>query len=136
MLIILASWREGNSRYPLVNDHIAGWNIPIFNRKYIDSIRGPHFPASYIRLPECILFYVFYVVLPVRKDLGTLHPNCCFPNSDCILLGANCSYQGHVLCQYLFLIQIVEIQVRYHTGTLTLNPSPTLPQNGPAVNGR
>ena len=26
--------------YPLVNDHIAGWNIPIFNRKYI-FIQGP-----------------------------------------------------------------------------------------------
>ena len=25
----------GRLRYPLVNDHIAGWNIPIFNRKYI-----------------------------------------------------------------------------------------------------
>ena len=21
--------------YPLVNDHIAGWNIPMFSRKYI-----------------------------------------------------------------------------------------------------
>ena len=31
------------------HDHIAGWNIPIFNRKCIDSIRGPHFPASYVR---------------------------------------------------------------------------------------
>ena len=30
-------------------------NIPIFNRKYIDSIRGPHFPASYVTLPECIM---------------------------------------------------------------------------------
>ena len=26
--------------------NIAGWNIPVFSRKYIDSIRGPHFPAT------------------------------------------------------------------------------------------
>ena len=26
--------------YPLVNDHIAGWNIPVFNRKY-SFIQGP-----------------------------------------------------------------------------------------------
>ena len=32
---------------PLVNDHIAGWNIPIFLLlKYIGSFRGPHFPAT------------------------------------------------------------------------------------------
>ncbi len=42
--------------YPLVNDHIASWNdIPIFNRKYIDSIRV-HFPASYVSLPEFMSF--------------------------------------------------------------------------------
>ena len=42
--------------YPLVNDHIAGWNdIPIFHRKYIDSIRGPHFPASYVRWSRSVL---------------------------------------------------------------------------------
>ena len=29
------------------------WNIPIFSRKYIGSIRGPHFPASYVRLLKC-----------------------------------------------------------------------------------
>ncbi len=34
--------------------HSDCWNITIFNRKYIDdSIRGPHFPTSYVRLPEC-----------------------------------------------------------------------------------
>ena len=39
-------------KYPLVNDHIAGWNdIPIFNRKYIFIEKVPHFPASYVRLP-------------------------------------------------------------------------------------
>ncbi len=39
----------------LVNDHIASWleYPPFFNRKYIDSIRGRHFPASYVRLREC-----------------------------------------------------------------------------------
>ena len=26
--------------------HSDCWNIPIFNRKYMDSIRGPHFPAT------------------------------------------------------------------------------------------
>ena len=36
---------------PLVNDHIAGWNISIFNRN-TSSKRG-HFPASYISLLEC-----------------------------------------------------------------------------------
>ena len=38
--------------YPLVNDHIAGWNDnPIFNRKHIGSFRV-HFPASSVTLPE------------------------------------------------------------------------------------
>ena len=42
--------------YPLVNDHIAIAGIsPIFNRKIIDSIRGPHFPASYV-----IVYQVFF----------------------------------------------------------------------------
>ena len=37
--------------------HSDCWNdIPSFNRKYIDSIRVPHFPASYVRLPECNQF--------------------------------------------------------------------------------
>ncbi len=36
--------------YPLVNDHIAGWNIPIFNRVHTSTQSGvPHFPASYVR---------------------------------------------------------------------------------------
>ena len=30
-------------------------NSIIFNSKYIDSIRGPHFPASYVSLPEFTL---------------------------------------------------------------------------------
>ena len=30
---------------------IAGWKIPIFNRTYIDSIRGPHLPG--IRYVRC-----------------------------------------------------------------------------------
>ncbi len=38
--------------YPLGFTNIAGWNITMFNRKCIDSIRGPHFPASYVRLPK------------------------------------------------------------------------------------
>ena len=37
-----------------INDHIAGWNIPVFNRKYIDSIRGPHFPASYVSVSRSV----------------------------------------------------------------------------------
>ena len=32
-------------KYPLVNDHMAGWNIPIFNRKYIFN-PGPAIPAT------------------------------------------------------------------------------------------
>ena len=32
--------------YPLGFTNIAGWNIIIFNRKDMDSIRGPHFPAT------------------------------------------------------------------------------------------
>ena len=36
--------------YPLVIPNIAGWNIPVFNRKYIDEpIRGPPF-SSYREL--------------------------------------------------------------------------------------
>ena len=38
--------------YPLVNDHIAGWKIPIFNRKYI-FLSGSIFHC-YVSLPECI----------------------------------------------------------------------------------
>ena len=34
--------------------HSDCWNIPIFNRNIIDSIRV-HFPASYVSLPECKL---------------------------------------------------------------------------------
>ncbi len=36
---------EKQHSYTLWQTNIAGWNIPMFNRKYIDSIRGPHFPA-------------------------------------------------------------------------------------------
>ena len=39
---------------PLVNYHIVGWNIPIFNRTYI--FIHVHFPASYVSLPECNIF--------------------------------------------------------------------------------
>ena len=43
-----------------VNDHMAIAGISTtFNRKYIDSIRGPHFPASYVSLPECIYRWYF-----------------------------------------------------------------------------
>ena len=42
----------GKSTYPLgKRSHSDCWNdIPMFNRKYIDSIQGPHFPASYLSL--------------------------------------------------------------------------------------
>ena len=51
--------------YPLVKDHIAGWNdIPMFNRKYIDSIRGPHFPASYVSFPEVYIYMFPKVEVP------------------------------------------------------------------------
>jgi len=36
--------------YPPVNQHSDCWNITIFNRKYIDSFRGPPFPASYVSI--------------------------------------------------------------------------------------
>ena len=32
---LAGDWRPGKKRYPLVVPNIAGWNIPIFNRKYI-----------------------------------------------------------------------------------------------------
>ena len=40
---------------PLAKTNIAGWNISIFNKKYIDSFRipGPAIPASYVSLPAC-----------------------------------------------------------------------------------
>ena len=40
---------------PLVNDHIAGWNIPIFNRTYI-FISGPFFIAM---LEGSLFFFSF-----------------------------------------------------------------------------
>ncbi len=45
------------SLYPLVNDHIAGWNIPIFNRKYIFfqgsfSITMSVYPCVNLYLPR------------------------------------------------------------------------------------
>ena len=43
----------------LSKTNIAGWNIPIFNRKYIDSIRGPHFPANYVSLRKYLFFTPF-----------------------------------------------------------------------------
>ena len=44
-----------NHRYPLVFPNIAGWNMPIFNRKYIDSLRV-HFPASYVRWSRSVFW--------------------------------------------------------------------------------
>ena len=57
---LLAAWYN---IYPLVNDHIAGWNITIFNRKYIfnpgpfsiamldyRSVASFHCAMSYLRL--------------------------------------------------------------------------------------
>ena len=45
---LLTSWD-----IQVVNDHIAGWNIPIFNRKFTSSIRlnpGPPFSSNrYVR---------------------------------------------------------------------------------------
>ena len=29
--------------------NVAGWNIPSFDRNIDEPIRGPHFPASYVR---------------------------------------------------------------------------------------
>ena len=40
-------------RYPLVNDHIAGWNITIFNWKYIFNPGPPFSVACYVSLLEC-----------------------------------------------------------------------------------
>ena len=37
----------------LVNDHIAGWNIPMFFFQENASSIRVRFPASYVRLPEC-----------------------------------------------------------------------------------
>ena len=40
--LLIPNKNNPTNNYPLVNDHIAGWNIPIFNRKYIHL----HFGAS------------------------------------------------------------------------------------------
>ena len=48
--MLKASQREKPSSYPLVNDHIAGWKITIFNRKYIYKWWKFH---CYVSLPEC-----------------------------------------------------------------------------------
>ena len=40
--------------YPLVNDHIAGWNISSFNRKYIFN-PGPFSSQLCLLIPECNL---------------------------------------------------------------------------------
>ena len=56
--------------YPLVNDHIAGWNITILNRGYIDSIRV-HFPASYARLPGVSMCWFNP---PPTQDAGSSSP--------------------------------------------------------------
>ena len=54
--------------YPLVNDHIAGWNIPMFNRKYI--FKGPIFrPAMLIYLTACM-----YKSFPTRTTMSTEPP--------------------------------------------------------------
>ena len=42
-------------RDPLVNDHIAGWNMPIFNGKYGYVFKGSIFHC-YVSLPGCIYF--------------------------------------------------------------------------------
>ena len=41
--------------YLLVNDHIAGWNIPMFNRKYI-FIPGPFFIAMLVYRSVSVIF--------------------------------------------------------------------------------
>ena len=41
--------------------HSHCWNIPMFNRKYIDSIRV-HFPASYVGLPESICIVCIVII--------------------------------------------------------------------------
>ena len=44
----------GIHQHTLWQTNIAGWNILIFNRKYIiNVIKWAHFPGSYISLPEC-----------------------------------------------------------------------------------
>ena len=47
-----------DGKFPLENGdiptNIAGWNIPIFNRKCSIFNQRVHFPASYVGLPECI----------------------------------------------------------------------------------
>ena len=69
-----AGWKyrtRGRIYYPLVNDHIAGWKIPIFNRQYIDSIRGPHFPASYVSW-WCSHVSCFFVTLVINVQTHRL----------------------------------------------------------------
>ncbi len=51
------------------------WKIPIFNREYIDSIRGPHFPASYGSLPECICKLCIFSWLFLTWDLQQVFSN-------------------------------------------------------------
>ena len=53
---IFMSWASCGMKIPILPTTLwwtntAGWNITIFNRKYIDSIQV-HFPASYVSLPE------------------------------------------------------------------------------------
>ena len=44
----LSFWKSLQTKrsIPSGKPYITGWNIPIFNRKYIHSFRGPHFPAT------------------------------------------------------------------------------------------
>ena len=75
--------------YPLVNDHIAGWNFPIFNRTNIDSIRGPHFPASYVSLLECIGFAMILSCLMIIFAWLSKDPSCCV--SQCCVAYIACT---------------------------------------------
>ena len=47
MLELKHSWMLLGIQYPPVNDHMAGWKIPIFNRVHTSSSLV-HFPGSHL----------------------------------------------------------------------------------------
>ena len=81
--IKVTSTKPSNFKVPSgISDHIAiaGMTSPFFNDGYIyiDSIRGPHFPASYVRLPKCTLPETnsspLKISHPKRKGSYSNHP--------------------------------------------------------------
>ncbi len=92
----------------------AGWNITMFNSgNFLSSIRGPHFPASYVSLPEWTCFYPGSPKSKICQLLvGTRSLNMNHPKDDSPLCLGRPDFQG--LCfrlESLFLEDFLDTPI-------------------------